>query len=467
MLNKIKQSYLEIILYGIPILLFLVLTIVFGFNGLFGQDSHAYYQYARELNLFFKTGQEPGFFYWPKLYPFLGAMIGNIGIPILMGMRMISLFALLGVMFYSNKIIREIYNKDGKLWLFIGMALSTYFMRGGMLVMSDMLATFLVVYCYWNFIRFMKLPQVIPFVVMVVTAGLAFFVRYPTLPIVFIPILVAVFVGLRKLRYSWLIAVLFLVAILIALFIYTSFFQSVLNDFFNRWSFQHIFSRSFNDKDGQFKHWVPNIVYIFGNFFHIGYLAVGIMLIPFYEKMKGLSLILLIGTGCYLAFLTGFSTQNYRFLMLSHPLAIIVLFPMFLKLWNWLKQYKIHRLFVIGLVVFNSMFFSYSFGKTYQVHQNEKVIAEAIKNLHSQRPIYSFYVDQSFPSYGIENEVRNLYLDEYQIFEKGSLVVFSPSQFEKQWEGTNVMNNWKNLSEKHELEEVVVLSNNWKIYRIK
>lgn len=467
MLNKKEDSILSVILYGIPILLFLILTIVYGFNGLFGQDSHAYYQYAKELNIFFETGEEPGYFYWPKLYPFLGALLGSIGIPILLGMRMISLFSMLGVIYYSNKLIREIYNKDGKLWLLISLVVSTYFIRGGLLVMSDMLATFLVVYCYWIFVRYMKTHKVYFIIIMGVVACIALFVRYPTLPILFAPIFLAVFSRLKKLKYWWLITTIVLAGGISLLFIYVHLFEKILLEFFERWSFKHIFSRKFDDSNGHIEQWVPNIMYIFGNFFHIGYLAVGALLIPFYNKIIGLRLVFLMGIGCYLFFLSGFSTQSYRFLMLSHPLVIIILFPMFLKLWNWLKQYKIHNVFVVGTILFNCVFFIYSFSKTYRVHLNEKEIAEAIKSINSQKPIYSFYVDQSFPSYDIQNEIRNLYMMDYQTFEKGSLVVFNVSQFDGQWEGTNVMNNWEKLSEKYELEEVVEFKNNWKIYRIK
>ncbi|MCT4580636.1 MAG: hypothetical protein N4A35_04395 [Flavobacteriales bacterium] len=466
MSNSQRFSYWGGVLYGTPLLLFGILTWSYDFNGLFGQDSHAYYQYAQELKLYLTTGKTPGNFYWPKLYPFLGAIISTTGMHLLTVMRLLSLLSLLGVIFYTNKIIQEIYHKDGKLWLFLGLVLSTYFIRGGMLVMSDMLATFLVVFCYWSFVRFMNVRRVSFLLVMVVTACAAFFVRYPTLPLVFVPILIAVIVGLRKVKYNWLIAVLFLVGMLSVLLVYYPFFKYITDEFFRRWSFSNIFSRSLKDNDGQSFHWVPNSIYVFGNLLHIGYLAIGVFLLPFYKKIKGISLFFLIGVCGYLAFISGFSTQNYRFLMLSHPLIMVLLFPAFLRFWSWLKNKKLHWFFVGGTVLFNVMFFIYSFGKTYRVHQNEKEIVLALQALHSKATIYSFYVDQSFLSYGIENEVKNLYLEEYKTFEKGSLLIFNVTKFQKQWEGTTVMKNWNKVTQEYQLEELVSFQNHWKIYRI-
>lgn len=465
-MNNTNSKILGVVLYGSPILLFLILEFGFGFNGLYGQDSHTYFQYAKGLNSYLNSGEHPGSFYWPKLYPYLGAIFGKIGLPILLAMRLISLLALWGVIFYTQKIIRLIFDQDGKLWLLIGMVTSVYFVRWGILVMSDMLAAFIVIFGYWNFVKYMKFSKMSSAVLLIASTVVAFFVRYPTLPLLFAPILVVAVSMVRKAKYGWFIAVLSL-GLLVSIFVLNfSAIEDISNQFFQRWSFKNIFSRSFTDNDGHSSHWVPNIIYIFGNFFHIGYLAVGVLLIPFFKKPKDISLLLLISVFFYLFFLSGFSSQSYRFLVLSHPIVLVLLFPFFQELWEWLQRRKLHSFFIIGVILLNTAFFIYSFGKTYKVHKNEKVIANALKEINSGQIIYSFYVDQSFPSYGIENEVRSLYFETHESFERGSLLVFNVEKFQNQWKGTNVMINWNKVSSEYQLVELKSFENNWKIYRI-
>src|SRR5690606_13096971 len=122
----------------------------------------------------------------------------------------------------------------------------------------------------------------------------------------------------------------------------------------------------------------------------------------------------------YLIFVAGLGTQNYRLLVMRHPQVLVLLFPAFMRFWSWLKNKRLHGVFVAGTVVVNGAFAWYSFGKTYRWYQLEQTIAATVKQeLKSDKtPIYSFYVDQSFPSYGIDNEVRNFFQDDYTDFEQ-------------------------------------------------
>ncbi len=151
-----RNKFRLIFLYGLPLILLLFLFFVFDFNGLYGQDSHAYYKYAKELFLFFNKGIQPNYFYWPKVYPFIGAVLGFSGISVLLLMQLISFLSLIGALYLSNQLIYQIYAKDGKEWLLLGGVLATYFIRGGVLVMSDMLAAYFIIVCFYNFVLFFK-----------------------------------------------------------------------------------------------------------------------------------------------------------------------------------------------------------------------------------------------------------------------------------------------------------------------
>ena len=463
-----RNRFRSIFLYGLPLILLSVLFFVFDFNGLYGQDSHAYYKYAKELFLFFNKGIQPNYFYWPKVYPFIGAVLGFSGISVLLLMQFISFLSLIGALYLSNQLIYQIYAKDGKEWLLLGGVLATYFIRGGVLVMSDMLAAYFIIACFYNFVLFFKNKKSINLISMLCFVGLASFVRYASFPLFVVPLCIVFYSLLKKSEIlNRLVLILIVLVTIYFVFIYKTVLVSLMNEFFLRWKFEYIYSRSFENKDGYIHHLVPNFLYVFGNFFHIGYLSFGVLLIPFFRKSNYLNTVLLSAILFYLVFLAGFSTQNYRFLLISHLLVLIFLFPTYQRLRIWLINNHFFKVFIICLVIFNSFFFIYSFRKTYIVHENEKVIARELYKIARNEIIYSFYVDQSFPSYGITNKVKNLYMEDLQNFKVGSLVVFNENKFERQWKNTLVIKNWNKLVFKYELEELKVFKNNWKIYRVK
>lgn len=103
----------------------------------------------------------------------------------------------------------------------------------------------------------------------------------------------------------------------------------------------------------------------------------------------------------------------------------------------------------------------------YALHRFEKQVATELKSIERGEPIYSFFVDQSFPSYGIRNEVHNFFMEDYFRFEHGALVVFNEQQFASQWKDHRVMKNWERLTQQYQLDTVRKLENNWIIYRIR
>ena len=467
---QLKQISLETIsLYGVPITLFLLLTFGFDFNGLYGQDSHEYLRCSKEIKHFFLEGTPIGEFHWPKGYSFFGAVLSLIGIKSLLAIRLVSLISALGTLYFSRKLIQLLFDVDGALFLILGAATQVYFIRGGMLVMSDMLCALFIVAMFYHYARLTQQNAVLSLVWLLSFALLAFFTRYASIPILIAPIAHGVFVILRKHKiFIQFVLITLGIAVAVMLMMVNSNLLKMGMSIFDEWKFVSIFSRSFTSLDQhQMTYTVPNFMYVFANFFHIGFLSLGVFLIPFYKKIGKPNVMIMTVLVLYLLFLSGLITQNYRFFILTHPLVLIMLFPAFKGLWEWLKKKKLLHFFVIGTLLFNSAFFIYSFSKTYKVHEVEKNVAEAIKKLQFSGPIYSFYVDQSFLSYGIKNEVRNLYMEKYESFEQGSIVVFNETKFNEGWKESNVIKNWESLNESHGLEILEELSNNWNIYRIK
>lgn len=464
----VKSNYYWLFLCC-AIALFLLFQFGFKFNGLYGQDSHAYYQYGLDLVERF-SGKETdiSFFFWPKLFPFLGAVISLTGISVNSSLLLLSFLSFTGTLIYSNKIIHLLNHKNASIYILIAAVSQIYFMRGGYLVMSDMLAAFFCIASVYYFLRFNKTANWVYFFVFFIAAILAFFSRYASIVLLSVPTIYILIKGFIKLNIGYRAVTLFLFfGSFILLVWFNGNFINSLWYVLETWSPLNLFSRTFETPDGIVTNFVPNGFYIFGNFFHLGYLSLGLFLIPFYSKLKVCNRVLVLSVIVYLLFLGGHPMQNYRFLMIVHPFVLIILYPAFESLQNWLLARKIFVSFVIGILIFNLSFGWYSFQKTLRVHRVEKEVVNAIKLKSKNEIIYSFYIDQSFKSYGIKNQVKNFYYQNYDSFDKGALVVFNEEKFKEQWKGHHVMQNWERLKSDYHLDTVSLLSDNWTLYRIK
>lgn len=474
MLNKLKL--LEVVnnqkqwsIFIVAGILFLFFHFILDFNGLYGQDSHAYYQFSLKLKEMLQGSEnELGFFFWPKLFPFLGAIIGLTGVPVLLGLQLISLFSFIGSLFYTNKLIQSYHKKSGILFLWVAAATQIYFMRGGFLVMSDMLATFFCIFAMYQYSRYIKEGVSKSAIIFYVAAILAFFTRYPTGVLLFIPALnLSYLLFIRSGMLKRLVIIIGAIGLICFLMIVNGNFLTSLNHLIGTWTPLNIISRTFLTPDGSTENFVPNGLYALGNFFHLGYLSFGIFLLPFYKKLKGANWVLALSIFIYLLFLAGHEMQNYRFLIIVHPFVLLLLFPAFETLKIWLKEKRILVVFLVGVLFFNLGFSWYSLSKLLKVHHIEVEIVNAIKKLSSDDLIYSFYVDQSFKSYAIENKVENFFYKDYYVFKKGALVIFNEPKFKNQWDGHRIMSNWERLKENYQLDTVNLHSDNWIIYRIK
>jgi Dolichyl-phosphate-mannose-protein mannosyltransferase len=470
--NRFKQRQSDKrstwLLLLVPVLVLFGGTLLIDFNGLYGQDSHTYLSFAKELKAEWITGNKAASFFWPKGYSASGAALSFTGLSVLWSLRIVSLLSLIGSLFIARSIIRFMWNKDGSLFLMLAAATQIYFVRAGFLVMSDMLTAFLILALIYAYLRFVKESSLRWLLAVFCFAALAFFSRYACVPLLLIPVGHSVIHWLKRQTTIVRICVLVTLSGLATVFIYWNnnlLIESVYR--LGNWSLGHFFAMEFLNRDGIANNTVPNAMYIFGNFLHFGFLSIGMLLLPFYRSLDKNSFRLLLIAGIYLLFLAGLTEQNYRFLLVTHLVIVIALFPVFEACLLWMKKRRLSLLLIIGTVLFNCAFGVYSFRKTLAAHRLEKEVVIAVKATAKHETIYSFYVDQSFPSYGIHNRVRNFFMADYDTFEKGALVVFNESQFKDQWKNHRVMRNWNRLKAQCDLDTVQRLTDNWYIYRIR
>ncbi len=463
-----SKSKLSWILFSIPPLLLIILVVFFDFHGLYGQDSYAYLDATIEIKEWLKTGGNMSPFYWPKGYPTIGALISLTGLPERWSLQLISLLSFVGTLYLLRQIIKSISDVDPTLFLLLAAGTQVYFLRAGILCMSDMFACFMLTLVVFYYFKGFHSKRWQHWILCLVCAGIAFFTRYVA-PLIVVPLIAHLFFRLIspwKVYQKVLVLLAGISAGACVVLLNNNIVENGIQVIGN-WNPMNIISRDLVSDSGISHHWVPNGLYVFGNFGHIGFMSIGVLLIPFYKRIKQSQIPLFISVVIYLLFLAGIWTQNYRFLVLSHPFVLMLLYPAFLRLSAWLKQRKVFSVFIIGVLLFNTVFFVYSFKKMYTVFNNEKRISNALKDLNDDSIIYTFYVDQSFKANGIDNEVRNLYLEDYEYFESGSLVVYNEIEFASQWDDTQLSDNWTELTENYELEIIEEFSNNWTIYRIR
>ncbi len=445
---------------------FLVLQFGFDFNGLFGQDAHEYFRYTKALKLQLSDGIPAGDFHWPKGYPLLGALGSFSGVSVLLSLQLISLVACMGTVLFAQKSIRLLYQSSGALFLLLGAATQVYFLRMGYLVMSDALCAFLVMLAVYTYLQFRKTASLKFLVIFLFASVFAVFTRYASVPIVAILLLNILWIYSKKrelwARFSILVL---LIGSAVGVLYFNNHALGQIVDRIQEWHPLNLLHRT-HGREGRFEtNMVPNVVYIWSNFLHLGFLSIGVLLLLWIRKWnfkeRGLWVAILV----YLAFIGGLELQNQRFMVLTHVPILVLLYPAFEALWFWLKAKKLTLIFAAGVLLFNGGLFYFSFEKTYRVHKMEKEIVAALQPFDDSTPILSFYVDQSFASYDLPNPTQSLW-ESYPDFIPGGLVVFNPTKFETSWRNGSVMQNWELLQKEHTLVVVKELPENWKIYRI-
>ncbi|NQX98252.1 MAG: hypothetical protein HRT73_10285, partial [Flavobacteriales bacterium] len=251
------------------------------------------------------------------------------------------------------------------------------------------------------------------------------------------------------------------------------FFESRPTDFVQHewittWDIFNFYKREFTTVDGIMHYTFPNAVYAFFAFFHPGFFFLGGGLIFLtLKKVKTIItadwIILLSGVVFYSVFLMGIPFQNNRFLLLTYPLVIALIYPGFDWLINRFLPFK--RWFFGVFIIFQLGFFARAIQVSFQLCLLEKNIVSQLTHFQNQT-LYSFDIDVAIEGRGLEFNYKNLWVEEYKYFEKGALVLFNEEKLKFQWEGKNPMVNWNNLKENYQLTNIKQLDGGWKLYRI-
>jgi hypothetical protein len=464
--GKIAGPYLGIILLA------LVLCGLFGYNGLYGQDSYEYVRYSKEWRTFFLHGTLPGDYFWPLLYPVLGGMIGIL-LPVQFALLLISVASLIASCFLLEKTINRqfgILPATSRIYVVLFLLLSPFMLRAALTDMSDLLATFFVTLGWYCFVVLLQAYSRKHLILFALAAAAAFMTRYACILLLLVPALILIYKTIRKLRGSDYLLILLIAGIVFSphfLIRHTKPLAFLSQGWMNQWSPMNYFLNSFHNSNGHYQYQVQNIVYAFLSFFHPGFIFCGIALLFFRHQIQINNLVtksLLLSIALYALFLAGIPFQNMRFIIPAFPLFLIFFFPVYPELVSKIKFDT--RILILTIVCLQLALFARAFQPFFKANQTERIIAKACLTV-PPGSIYTFSIDGALRFYGVELQKENLWDKQLETIQKKSYLLFNISAFEKEYAGRNPMLNYEFIRKHSLMHEMKQLPEGWTLYELR
>lgn len=475
---KMVKEYRWYIGFLIALVVFVLLS---GFNGLYGQDSYEYLRFTKALVLFYKSGISPGGFFWPLLYPITGSVLSFV-FGATFSLQLISIFSLVGSAVFLEKINRLLYPEkagQGKVYVFLAFMLSPYILRASLVVMSDMLCVFMITGAWYCLFKYRSLPSNKYLIWFSAFAVAAITTRYAAIVVLFIPLVVVAYHIINDRR--WKVAAISIIVWAIVILPYYLLhrhlpFAFIKNDWLTTWSFANFFRSDFITDGGGIAHYNTwNVIYVFYNLAHPAFCFAGILFtvlsLKYLKKMRAEVIFTMASIVLYALFLAGIPFQNLRFLILSFPLVVVLLYPAFIRIINYLCEgrgmgkMKVNAIYLIAAVIQIALFCRVLM-PFYHDSKIEKQLTAVILQ-YPGLPLYTFSVDGALKAYGVSNTIINLYdvkLDTLKQAPGEKLVLFNEKQWAEPWRGKNPMLNWNYIKHTFTLTKVKDLPDGWQLY---
>lgn len=467
-----NQRYLESLPFLLLALGFVVLQGL-GFDGLFGQDPYAYLGLGKSLSLYFQGAGPKPFSHYPAGFALVPALISLLGVPILWAFRLLVLLCGLGVLYLLRRFLLDLYPFERtRITVFLCLVvLAPAFVKGSLVVLSDVPAAFLVLASVWFLYRFWIDAHTENLMLSALGSGLAWTFRDGVLPLCLVSGFVLLVLGFRSGKPVF--ALLSLVSGLSLAFSIRSLagmpdFNS--HPYSSAWSFANFFAGSFHTADGHRTAEWPNLFFWTSVFWHRSFLLPGLVLSlaalfsgawkrPFFG-------LLLAVCGMYILFLAGLPVQNHRYLLVIFPFVVLLLFPGFLWCWELLRERKWALIPAVLVFPAQVLLAARAMAKPLQFNALERELAADLQS-YSQQTIYSFSVDIALRERLPEVKWVSLWERSYSEFPGSAFVLFNEAEFANEWKGQNPMNNFDRLKASGRLQVLKTWPSGWTLYAIR
>jgi len=451
-------------LFGIGLsLVILLLLKLIDFNGLYGQDSHEYLRYTNYLkNNLFNLGNVKDYF-WPIMYPLIGAVTSFTKIAPILILQFISIFSLVFSSIYLQKIIKVLYNKESLIYIISFFMLSPFVFRFGTVIMSDMLCLLFLIVGFYHLLNYNNTTKFKFLLYSVILFSFSFYTRYVVVVLFLFPFLWSFFKHFKKRKISYYLF-LILPIIIISIphyLIKTASLVTFEHSWLVNWSFSNFINNEFTTVEGIKTYRLPNIVFVWLQNGLPKYFFLGFILL-FFAKKKDFKLILLLGLFSYLIFLAGIPFQNSRFLLLSFPLIITLLFPSFTRFMLLFKNKK--QIAIIGFVIIQLFLIIYSFRSIYSLNQIEKENVASIIKLSDTKIIYTSGYEGPLRSYS-DKKVIGIWMDSIITVKKGLFMINELEMKNNSYPET-INYNYQKLKNNISLQKLKTFNKGWTLYEI-
>lgn len=443
-----------------------------GFNGLYGQDSHEYYRYTQRWVSYFQGGTAPGDYFWPLNYPLYGAVIGLL-IDTRVALQMISMISLAGSIYLICAISQNIYGQPvcRPIWIFLLAGLSPFFLLHGLYIMSDMFGAFWCLSAFYLALLYKTKNDWRLAGLSVFAMSSAVMTRYAAaLLLLPVAIMLLSHVVRRRDVRSLMAMVAGLIALLPHFVVRSAAPQAFLgHSWLQEWSIVHFFQSQFTTVDGFAGYRFPNLVYAFGLFYYPGFLFAGILLIAFVRKHEWWTRdwqIIAIGVGFYCLFLAGIPFQNYRFLIIAFPFAVILLLPAVARIAALIAGRRWMTMTLTILFILGQGFLIGKYSRPIlALNQFEQHVAARLKTYPAVK-LFTFSLNGALKSYQVPQVLVNLWGEDIVDYPQNALLLYHPQKFARQWEQKQPEANWHYLNRYYQLEILESIGNGWQLYRI-
>jgi len=311
------------------------------FDGLYGQDSYAYYFYARELFSALARFETPPSFWWPLGYPLLlnfGFLFGGQNIA---AAQMITLVSSALIPPLAFLLAHEAADEQYK--LFAAWCASLLCVAGGQLaqssvvIMADAPALMFATLAAWLLLRYARTRHVLTLCIASLATALAVWMRWQNLIFAaawFAALLLTEWqarAGSRKqgiLRIFFAVSLVALVLLPQLLIQTTTRAQFAGQSWLENWNVTNFWTRTFDNADGHFEYALPVAIFYGQVFVHPAYLfamLTPLFLLGIFVLRNRIALLLLGGwiLGMFF-FLAGIPYENFRFpLGMFVPIAVL------------------------------------------------------------------------------------------------------------------------------------------------
>jgi hypothetical protein len=448
-----------------------------GHPGVNGQDGHDYWRLATEWSAWLEDGPRPVRAEHPHGYPVLGALLGMFAGGELWGLRFASAIALLVLVLLWSALLRTAFTSTAgvDLFLLVGLVLSPFLLRYSVVVMSDvpalaLMAAALVATLRWSGSVEGRADLVWLFLAMVLGVC-ALSVRMAVAPALAVYLVAWVHGPAWGRRWRWRVA-LVLAACALPLIFGTeagAHLWAGISGPLGDWSPLNMFRRELRSDDGVLHYALPNVLYVLKVFIHPGFLPIGPLLLPFFRRsdlelpharLAGWTVVV------YLLFIAGLPFQNDRVLLFAQPFVVLLMFPAFLRGYQWLLTWGIRPVLVFALIACaQALLFVRAMVPFVQQALVERELIALIVSM-APRHVYTHGMGAAFHTGCPGVRVTELWYKDLEGFEQGALFVVRPSDLVEQWKGLPPCTNWERV-QRQGASLLLERSDEWVVARVR